>query len=76
MNRSEALAKIAATLPKLSDECVQTLADIAQTWTDDTTRPIEDDATRAAIAEGLAEARNGDFATDTEVAEAYNRFRE
>ena len=75
MTRTEAIAKIAATLPQLSDERVQTLAEIAQSWTDDTDRPAEDDATRAAIANGIAQARRGEFATDEEVAEAYKRLR-
>jgi predicted transcriptional regulator len=35
----------------------------------------EDAATRAAIAEGIAEARRGEFATDEEVAEVFARFR-
>jgi hypothetical protein len=76
MTRTEAIARIAATLPQLSDERVQTLAEIATSWTEDAARPAEDDATRAAIANGIAQARRGDFATDAEVAEAYARFRE
>jgi hypothetical protein len=76
MTRTEAIAKITATLPQLSDERVQTLAEIAQTWTDDAARPAEDDAARAAIANGIAQGRRGEFATDAEVAEAYARFRE
>ncbi len=75
MTRTEAIAKIAATLPQLSDERVETLAELAQSWTDDTDRPAEDDATRAAIANGIAQARRGEFATDEEVAEAFKRFR-
>ena len=75
MTRSEAMAKISASLPQLSDERVQTLAELAESWTDDTDRPAEDDATRAAIATGIAQARRGEFATDEEVAEAYKRLR-
>jgi len=75
MTRTEAIAKITATLPQLSDERVQVLAEIAQGWTDDAARPPEDDATRTAIANGIAQARRGEFATDAEVAEAYARFR-
>jgi hypothetical protein len=52
------------------------LDEIAQSWTDDTARPAEDDATRAAIANGIAQGRRGAFATDAEVAEVYKRFRE
>ena len=76
MTRTEAIAKITATLPQLSDERVQTLAEIAQSWTAEASRPAEDDATRAAIANGIAQGRRGEFATDAEVAEAYKRFRE
>ncbi len=77
MNRSEAIAKIASTLPKLSDERVQALAEIVQSWTGDAAvLPVEDDATRTAIANGIAQARRGEFATEAEVAEAYKRFRE
>jgi hypothetical protein len=76
MTRTEAIAKIAATLPQLSDERVRTLADIAASWTGDSARPAEDDATRAAIANGIAQGRRREFATDAEVAEAYARFRE
>jgi hypothetical protein len=76
MTRTEAIAKITAMLPQLSDERVQTLAEIAQSWTDDAAGPFEDDATRAAIANGIAQGRRGEFATDAEVAEAYKRFPE
>ena len=76
MTRSEAIAKITVTLPQLSDERVQVLADIAQSWTEDVARPAEDDATRAAIANGFAQGRRGEFATDAEVTQAYGRFRE
>lgn len=75
MTRTEAIAKISATLPQLSDERVRTLAEIAQSWTEDAARPAEDDATREAIANGIAQGRRGEFATDAEVAEAYARFR-
>jgi predicted transcriptional regulator len=73
MTRTE--ARINASLPQLSDECAQALAEIAQGWTDDADRPAEDDATRAAIAEGVAQGRRGEFASDAEVAEAYARLR-
>ena len=76
MTRTEAIAKIAASLPKLSDERLRTLAEIAQSWTGDAARPPEDDATRAAIANGIAQGRRGEFATDAEVVEAYKHFRE
>ena len=75
MTRIEAIAKIAALLPKLSDERVQALAEIADDWADDGARPIEDGATRAAISNGIAQGRRGEFATDAEVAEAFARFK-
>jgi predicted transcriptional regulator len=62
-------------LPRLSDEHVQILAEIAQSWTGDVAPVCEDDATRAAIANGIAQGRRGEFATDDEVAGAYARFR-
>jgi hypothetical protein len=75
MTRTEAIARIAAMLPRLSDERVQVLAEIARDWTDDSARPDEDDATRAAIANGITQGRRGEFATEAEVAEAFARFR-
>jgi predicted transcriptional regulator len=76
MTRTEAIAPLAATLGHLSDERVQILADIAQSWSEDIARPAEDDATRSAISEGIAQGRRGEFASDEEVAAAYRRFRE
>jgi hypothetical protein len=35
----------------------------------------EDDATRASIANGIAQGRRGESASDEEVAAAYARFR-
>jgi len=75
MTRTEALAKIAAVLPRLSDERVQVLAEIAHDWVDDRARAGEDEATRDAIANGLAQSRRGEFAADAEVAEAFSRFQ-
>jgi hypothetical protein len=75
MTRHEAIVRITATLSKLSDERVETLAEIAQGFAEDALRPPEDEHTRRAIAQGLAEARRGDFASDSEVADAYKRFR-
>lgn len=76
MTRIEAIAKIAALLPKLSDERVQALAEIADDWSDDTVRPAESDATRDAIANGISQGRRSEFATDAEIADAFARFRE
>jgi predicted transcriptional regulator len=75
MKRTEALAKIAAALPHLSDERVQALAEIAHRWAYETARPLEGKATRAAIEIGIAEGRRGDFATDDEVAQTFAQFR-
>ncbi len=57
MTRTEAIAKINATLAQLSDERVQTLAEIVESLNSEPDRLAEDDATRAAIAEGIAQAR-------------------
>jgi predicted transcriptional regulator len=75
MTRTEAIAKIEASLPELSDERIEALAEIAQSWIDDASQATEDETTRAAIANGVAQASRGEFATDAEVAEAYRRFR-
>jgi chorismate mutase len=75
MTRNQAIAAIAATLPRLSNERVQLLAEIARSWAEDANRPPEDDDTQAAIAEGIAQEERGEFATDDEVEEVYRRFR-
>ena len=75
MTRTEAIACISAALPQLSDEGVQTLAEIVQTLAADADRPTEDEETRDAIARGIEQGRKGEFATESEVAEAYVRFR-
>ncbi len=75
MTRTEAIANLSAILPRLSDERVQVLAELARDWVDETARPEEDEATRAAIAEGIEQGRRGEFATDEEVAAAFARFR-
>lgn len=75
MTRSQAIATITAALTTLSDERVQLLVEITQGWADDANRPLEDDETRAAIAEGIAQDERGEFATEEEVEEAYRQFR-
>lgn len=75
MTRNEALARISAVLPRLSDERVQVLAELAREWADETARPTEDEATRSAIAEGIEQGRRGEFASDEEVTAAFARFR-
>ena len=75
MTRFEAIAKVTAMLPRLSDQHVQALAEIAESWDSEAERPAEDEGARAAIAEGIEQARRGEFASEAEVAEAYARFR-
>jgi chorismate mutase len=74
MTRAEAIARITASLARLSDERIELLAEVAASWSDDS-GPAEDDETRAAIAEGTAQADRGEFASDVEVAAAYGHFR-
>ena len=59
MTRTEAIARIQSALPALSAEQAEALAELATALT----RPVsdEDDATRAAIAEGVAQADRGEF---------------
>ena len=73
MTRTQAIDTIKAKLDELSSEQLVALADIADAFTRDV--PDEDDATRAAIAEGIAQADRGEFATDAQVAAAFARFR-
>ncbi len=73
MTKIEAIAQIQSVLPALSAEQVQALAELAAAWTRPS--PPEDDATRTAIAEGLAQADRGEFATSAEVEAAFARFR-
>ena len=73
MTRTQAIDTIKAKLDELSSEQLVALADIADAFTRD--MPDEDDATRTAIAEGIAQADRGEFATDAQVAAAFARFR-
>lgn len=73
MTRAEAIDTITAKLDKLTSEQLVALADMADAFARDV--PAEDDATRAAIAEGIAQADRGEFATDEDVAAALARFR-
>lgn len=66
MTRTEALAQIQAALPELSSEQLEALAELAETWKRPT--PPENDATRAAIAEGLAQADRREFVSASEEA--------
>ena len=75
MTQTEARAESATALPSSDDERQRTLAEIAHDWADETGRPVEDDATRADIAEGIAQGGRGEFAMVADVAEAFARFR-
>lgn len=71
MTKTEAIAQIEATLPVLTTEQVQALAALAEAWTRQT--PDEDDATRAAIAEGVAQADRAEFVAPDKVAKLLGR---
>ncbi|MEQ1710847.1 MAG: hypothetical protein ABL908_05545 [Hyphomicrobium sp.] len=73
MTRTETIDIIRSKLDALTTEQLTALADMADALARDV--PVEDDATRAAIAEGVAQADRGEFATDQQVAEAFARFR-
>ncbi len=73
MTRTQVLDRITAEIANLPDERLEVLAEIVTDWAGDV--PIEDRKTRKAIAEGLAQARRGEFATEDEVAQAFARFR-
>lgn len=73
MTRIEAIDTIKAKLDELTTEQLNALADMTGALARDV--PDEDDATRAAIGEGLAQADRGEFATDDQVAAAFARFR-
>jgi predicted transcriptional regulator len=66
MTKTDALAQIQSAFPALTTEQALALAAIAEAWTRDA--PRESDATRAAIAEGLAQAEAGTFASPNSVA--------
>lgn len=72
MTRTQAIDLIRAKLDDLTDEQLDALADITDAFTRDV--PDEDDATRAAIAEGIAQADRGELATDDQVKAAFTRF--
>ena len=65
MTKAEAINQIEASLPVLSAEQLQALAELALAYTRDV--EPEDDATRDAIAEGLAQADRGEFVLPSEV---------
>ena len=59
MSRHEAITKIQATLASLTTEQAEALAELMIAWTQ--SPGPEDDVTRAAIAEGIAQADRGEF---------------
>lgn len=66
MTRTQAIDLIKAKLKELDDEQLKMLADLAESYA----RPMtEDDATRAAIAEGVAQSKAGVRVTALEVDE-------
>lgn len=73
MTRTEAVDTIKSKLDALSTEQLAALADIADALSRDV--PDEDEATRAAIAEGVAQADRGEFASGADVGAALARFR-
>jgi hypothetical protein len=75
MTRTETLAETAAAPPHPDDERQPTLAEIAHDWADEAARPVEDDATRADIAEGIAQGGRAEFAMVADAAESFARFR-
>ena len=73
MTRTEAIDAIKAKLDELTYEQLIALADIVDALARDI--PDEDGTTRAAIAEGIAQADRAEFATDDQVKAAFARFR-
>lgn len=71
MTKTDVIAQIEAALPALSSDQLLALAELAAVLT--RTTPPEDDATRAAIAEGLAQADRGEFVDPARVAELLSR---
>jgi predicted transcriptional regulator len=65
MTKTEAISRIHATLPALSAAQAEALAELATTWA---RQPdVEDVDTLNAVAEGLAEADRGEYASAAEV---------
>ena len=72
MTRIEAITKIEAALDRLTDERLAVLGDLVDALMRNV--PEEEDTTSAAIAEGVAQADRGEFATDEQVKAAFARF--
>ena len=75
MTPPDARTDTAVGPPSVDDERQRTLAEIARDWANEMARPVEDSATRADIAEGVAQGGRGEFAMVADVAEAFARFR-
>ena len=73
MSRTQAIALIQSSLTSLPDEQIAALADIAAALCRKSMP--EDEATLAALKEGGEQAERGEFATETEVEDAFRRFR-
>jgi formiminotetrahydrofolate cyclodeaminase len=71
MTRTKAIAQIQSALRDLSSEQLEALAELAEAWKRPT--PTEDEAARAAIAEGLAQADRGEFVSPSEEAQVLNK---
>lgn len=71
MTRTEAIARIQSSLPALTAEQAEALAELAIALTRSV--PPEDEATRAAITEGLAQANRDQFAEADRVVEVLGR---
>ena len=67
MTKTEAIAQIQSKLDGLTAEQAQALAELPEAWA--RLPPPEDDAIRAAIAEGLAQADRGEFVDQKKVAD-------
>ena len=75
MTQTDAQAETAVAPSSADDERQRTLAEIVHDWANEMARPVEDSATRADIAEGIAQGGRGEFAMVADVAEAFARFR-
>lgn len=72
MTRNQAIDIIMAKLDKFTTEQLAAFSDIVDAFTRDV--PDEGDATSTAIAEGVAQADRGEYATDDQVKAAFARF--
>lgn len=61
MTRAQSTARLTRTMGRLTDEQLAALASLADTLAISDLIGSEDDATREAIAEGVAQAKRGEF---------------